>query len=285
MILDALKHASFADQLTFVDAPLAKDEQILLAHTAEHLETIKRSAPVSGSVALDGDTVMSPGSLNAALRGAGAACLAIDDLIANKYEAAFCAIRPPGHHCTPDHAMGFCIFNNIAIAALYAQQQPGLNHVAIVDFDVHHGNGSQDILSGKKDVLYISTHQSPFYPGSGSEAENIPGNILNIPLPSGMGNNSYQEVFTEDVLPALQQFKPELLLVSAGFDAHRDDPLAGLAFTEETYRWLGEQLQNVVNQTCRGKFLSVLEGGYNLNVLGSSVKAYLEGILAIKSKN
>ena len=174
--------------------------------------------------------------------------------------------------------MGFCLFNHIAIAALYAQQEYDLARIAIVDFDVHHGNGTQDIVKDKKGLFYISTHQSPFYPGTGSEAENIPGNILNIPLASGTGHSAYQLIFSEQVIPALRDFKPQLLLVSAGFDAHHKDPLASFDFSELTYQWLGQRLAAIAEEYCQSRMLSVLEGGYNLEALSTSIQAYLNGI-------
>lgn len=175
--------------------------------------------------------------------------------------------------------MGFCLFNQVAIAALYAQQQYGLERVAIVDFDVHHGNGTQDIAKGRDGVFYLSTHQSPLYPGTGMATENIDHNIFNLPLPGGTVHDAYTAIFNAEALPALRAYAPQLLLVSAGFDAHRDDPLAGLALTDETYAWLGKQLKKVANDCCEGRLLSTLEGGYNLNVLPGSVLAYLQGNL------
>jgi acetoin utilization deacetylase AcuC-like enzyme len=279
VIMAALRSAPFRDKLEYVAAPLGSDGQILLAHTPAHLALIKASAPTEGRKALDSDTTMSPGSLAAALRGVGGACLGVDELLAGKTKHAFCLTRPPGHHATPKRAMGFCIFNHVAIAALYAMHQHHLTRVAIVDFDVHHGNGTQDILSGKPGMLYLSTHQSPLYPGTGALSDNRPGNIVNVPLASGTGDGAYQAIFTDDVLPELHAFKPQLLLVSAGFDAHVSDPLASIALTEKTYEWLGRQLRELANTHAEGRLLSVLEGGYNLDVLGSSVAAYMAGTL------
>ncbi|MDY6983145.1 MAG: histone deacetylase family protein [Pseudomonadota bacterium] len=277
VIMAALRSANLAAPLKFVDAPFGTDEQILLAHTEAHLKFVKSSAPRDGSVALDPDTVMSPGSLNAAMRAVGAACAGVDDLVQRKTRHVFCAMRPPGHHATPNRAMGFCIFNQVAIAALYAMKQYHLQRVAIVDFDVHHGNGTQDILLGKEGMLYVSTHQSPLYPGSGQADENRDGNILNVPLLGGTGDRTYQEIFADEILPVLDAFKPQLLFVSAGFDAHKADPLAGIALTEATYEWLGKQLRAVADAHADGRLLSVLEGGYNLDVLGASVAAYIKG--------
>jgi acetoin utilization deacetylase AcuC-like enzyme len=279
-ITTALQNSHVKQQLSFADAPLGTPEQILLVHTDSHLARVQATAPLEGARALDADTVMSPGTLNAALRAVGAACQGVDDLMTGKTNRVFCLTRPPGHHATPDTAMGFCIFNQIAIAAEYALAQYKLERVAIVDFDVHHGNGTQDAFTGKSGFLYLSTHQSPLYPGTGTRAENIPGNICNIPLAAGTQDARYQEIFTAVALPELRAFKPQLLLVSAGFDAHQQDPLAGLALTENTYRWLGVSLCAFAREFCDNKILSVLEGGYNHGVLGTSVVAYLEGLAA-----
>jgi acetoin utilization deacetylase AcuC-like enzyme len=277
-IMTALHASAIAEQLVYLPAPLGTEAQVLLVHSNSHLATVLSTAPVNGTRALDADTVMSPGTLNAALRGVGSACQGVDDLMAGTASRVFCLTRPPGHHATPDTAMGFCIFNQIAIAAQYAMTQYQLERVAIIDFDVHHGNGTQDAFTGKPGVLYLSTHQSPLYPGTGTRAENLPGNICNIPLTAGTQDKSYQEIFTAIAIPELAAFRPQLVLVSAGFDAHQQDPLAGLALTENSYRWLGVQLGKIAQEFAGGKILSVLEGGYNHAVLGSSVVAYLEGL-------
>ena len=278
-ILNALGASEVNQSITLAEAPLGNDEQILLAHKTHHLDKVRATAPESGEAALDADTRMSPGSLNAALRAVGAACQGVDNLMAKSTDNVFCATRPPGHHATPDHAMGFCLFNHIAIAALYAQETYALDRVAIVDFDVHHGNGTQDIMTGRSGMFYISTHQSPLYPGTGFAAENLNHNIFNVPLQGGTGHDTYLAIFQEEVSSALDAFQPQLLLVSAGFDAHAQDPLAGLAFTDETYHWLGSTLKAVADKHCDGKLLSVLEGGYNLEVLPGSLMAYLAGTL------
>ena len=269
-ILDNIDH--------YENAPLGTDEQVLLAHSPEMLAQIKDAAPLEGLSQIDADTLMSPGSLQAAFRGTGAACKGIDELMNGEVQHVFCATRPPGHHATRNLAMGFCLFNHIAIAALYARQEYKLERIAIVDFDVHHGNGTQDIVQDQAGLFYISTHQSPFYPGTGSEAENRPENILNFPLKAGTGHSAYQTLFTEELLPALQNYQPQLLLVSAGFDAHHEDPLASLDLSELTYHWLGEQLASIANTYCHSRMLSVLEGGYHLNALSKSLNAYIEGV-------
>jgi len=278
-VLDALKTPPFSAQLSFIDAPLAQNADLLLAHDALYVQAIRAAAPAAGFVPLDPDTVMSPGSLNAALRAAGAGCAAVDAVMAGQYKTAFCAVRPPGHHATRDQAMGFCLFNNIAIAAFHALNNHHLERVAIVDFDVHHGNGTQDIIEPDKRVLYISTHQSPLFPGTGRTGENEKGHILNLPLPQGTDGETYREIFESAVMPALEQFAPQLLLVSAGFDAHRNDPLAGLQLVEDDYRWIGEQLLTVAEKYCKGRSISFLEGGYNLEFLGSSAVAYLSAFI------
>lgn len=278
-IMTALRAASFTDQLDYVAAPLGSEAQILLAHDEALLQLVKATAPSTGRRSLDADTVMSPGTLQASLRAVGAACQAVDELIAGTINHGFCLTRPPGHHATPGRAMGFCVFNQIAIAALHAMQNHGLERVAIVDFDVHHGNGTQDIARGRKGLLYLSTHQSPLYPGSGDISENCSGNICNLPLPSGTGDASYQNLFSTELLPVLEAFQPQLVLVSAGFDAHRLDHLASLALSEATFGWLGRLLRQVANKHASGRLLSVLEGGYNLDVLGPCAVAYLQGTL------
>jgi len=202
---------------------------------------------------------------------------AVRGVVNGNHDRAFCAVRPPGHHAEPGTAMGFCVFSNVAVAARVAQSL-GLARVAIVDFDVHHGNGTQDIMRGRAGIHYLSTHQSHHYPGTGTKMENLSGNISNFPLHAGMTDQGFQEVFGSEVLPALDQGKPELILVSAGFDAHAKDPLASIELTEASYYWLGQQLQATADKYCGGKMLSVLEGGYNLDALGLSVDAYLAGI-------
>lgn len=278
-VLSAIDSAAFIKSLVIDDAPLGTDAQILLAHDDSHLQRVKETAPEEGEAALDADTRMSPGSLNAALRAVGATCQGVDNLMSANTKSVFCATRPPGHHATPTHAMGFCLFNHIAIAALHTREKYNLKRIAIVDFDVHHGNGTQDIMQGREGMFYISTHQSPLYPSTGLESENIDNNVFNVPVHGGTGHATYIEIFQEVIVPALQAYQPELILVSAGFDAHKDDPLAGMALTDDTYKWLGTTLQGLANDHCEGKLLSALEGGYNLSVLPGSVLAYLEGIL------
>ncbi len=221
------------DSCPRLEAPLAAREQLLLAHTAAHVDRIFAAGASGRHLPLDPDTAMAPGSLEAALRAAGSMVAAVDAVITGKFKRAFCAVRPPGHHATGDLAMGFCLFNNIAVGALHAVRGHGLARVAVVDFDVHHGNGSQAIFWNVPQVLFASSHQWPLYPGSGRVSETgASGNIINLPLPSGTGSMDFRQGWREQVLPRIDAFQPDLLLISAGFDAHRDDPLAGLALTD-----------------------------------------------------
>lgn len=276
VILAALRNSPLA--IDWRQAPLGTKAQVELAHTATHWQQVCAAAPETGLRSLDPDTHLSPGSLRAVLRGVGGACAVVDLLRALERAHAFCLTRPPGHHATPDSAMGFCVFNQAAIAALHAQRQHGVQRVAVVDFDVHHGNGTQDILAGRPGLLYVSTHQFPHYPGTGSGSENRLGKLHNVPLAKGLDDESYRRLFSQEVLPVLAAFRPELLVVSAGFDAHARDPLGGLQLTEPTYGWLGQQLGRIACEHAHGRLLSVLEGGYNLQVLGSSVVAYASGV-------
>lgn len=283
-IVDALQDPRVKPLLAWQTAPRAEESQVLLAHSEEHLKLVTQVAAEARDDArrsLDPDTVMSASSFDAALRAVGAAVAGVEDLLAGRTREVFCLARPPGHHATPERAMGFCVFNQVAIAAFHAQRR-GVERVAVVDFDVHHGNGTQDSLSGKPGMLFISTHQSPHYPGTGQPHENRPGNILNLPLVAGTDDLTYRQLFSEQILPDLEAFRPDLILVSAGFDAHRDDPLGGLRLDESTYAWLGTTLREVADKYCGGKLLSVLEGGYNLSVLGQSVAAYLTGRVAAR---
>lgn len=265
------------------EAPLVDMADILRAHPQNHIDAVHlatRQAGTGAPVFIDADTVVSTGSWAAAQRAAGAACAAVDAVMAGEAGNAFCATRPPGHHAEAATAMGFCLFNNVAVAARHAQQYDGVDRVAIVDFDVHHGNGTQDIFQQDPSCLYISTHQSPLYPGTGHGHETGVGNILNIPLETGAGGAAIRAEFDAQVIPALQRFDPDFLFVSAGFDAHISDPLAGLALVEEDYAWMTEQLCKVAADHCQGRLISVLEGGYNLDALAASVGAHLDVLTA-----
>ncbi len=229
---------------------------------------------------IDADTIMSAGSAAAALRAAGAVCAAIDAVMAGEIDNAFCAVRPPGHHAEPGRAMGFCLFNSVAVGACHAREKHGLGRIAAVDFDVHHGNGTQAAFEADGDLFYASTHQWPLYPGTGAAGETGVGNIVNVPLAAGSGPAEFRHAMSETVLPALEAFRPDLILVSAGFDAHRDDPLAGLNFTTEDYGWATAQLADLAAGLCAGRLVSALEGGYDLPALADSAAAHVRALAA-----
>jgi len=265
-VLEALAAPEFA-AVPRIEAPLATRAQIARVHVQGLYDALERSAPASGRVRLDPDTAMSPGSWEAALRGAGAACAAVDAVVAGPSRRAFCAVRPPGHHATPRHPMGFCLLNSVAIGARHALDRHGLERVAIVDFDVHHGNGTQDAFADEPRVLYASTHQWPLYPGTGAPEERGRGNILNVPLAPGTHSAAFRRACTETLLPAIEAFAPQLLLVSAGFDAHRLDPLANLDLEDDDYAWLSAALVAIAERHAGGRLVSTLEGGYSLTAL------------------
>ena len=276
-VLEALAHDRFA-ALDRIEAPRVAREQLERAHAAGLVEQIFASAPRAGYARLDPDTAMCPDSLEAAQRAAGAVCAAVDALIDGKATRAFCAVRPPGHHATRDAAMGFCLFNNVAIGAAHALAR-GLERVAIVDFDVHHGNGTQDIFWDDRRVLYASTHQWPLYPGTGARAETGAGNIVNVPLPRGAAGPEFRAAFNDAILPALRRFEPQLLLVSAGFDAHRLDPLADLNLSADDYAWVTGELVEIAQKYASGRIVSSLEGGYSLTALRESAAAHVAALL------
>ncbi|WP_198670184.1 histone deacetylase family protein [Dyella sp. C9] len=276
-VLQALDHDRFAT-LDRIEAPRATREHLLRVHTPAHVDRILATVPDSGTVRLDEDTVMSHGSAEAALRAAGAAVAAVDAVMGQGGKA-FCAVRPPGHHATHDKAMGFCLFNNVAVAAAHAIAEHGLKRVAIADFDVHHGNGTQDIFARESRVLFISSHQMPLYPDSGREDERGVGNIVNAPLSPGDGSYEFRELWDGALLPRLHAFKPQLLLVSAGFDAHRNDPLADLRLGSEDYAWITERLRDIAEAHAHGRVVSTLEGGYNLLALATSVAAHVSALM------
>jgi len=250
-------------------------DKLRLIHSPQMVRQVLEKIPVQGYAYLDADTVVSPGTKQAALLAVSAVCDAVDKVYTGEADNAFCAVRPPGHHAEPQRAMGFCVFNNIAIAAEYARSQYHLQRVAIVDFDVHHGNGTQDAFYSQPQVFYASSHQAPFYPGTGAEWETGVGNILNLPLPSGTSGAELREKYQARIFPALKAFNPQLLLISAGFDAHQDDPLASLRLIVDDYSWLTQQLLAIAGDCCGGRVVSVLEGGYNLQALAESVAAHI----------
>ncbi len=261
------------------EAPLGTAEQILRVHTQEHYQRILAAASETGFEYLDSDTVMSQGSLAAGLRAVGGACAAVDAVIAGEAQNAFLAMRPPGHHAEHNRAMGFCLFNHAAAAALHARAVHGLQRVAVVDFDVHHGNGTQDIFWADKDLFYGSTHQMPLYPGSGARSETGVGNIFNAPLKAGDGGIEFKAAMNEIILPALNLFEPELLIISAGFDAHVRDPLGSLELEEEDFAWITLKLMEIAQTHCDGKIVSVLEGGYDLQGLAGGVGVHLQALM------
>ena len=273
-IEDKLIASRLGDLVSRAEAPLATREQLLRVHHPEYLDSLERLAPSSGLVLLDPDTVMNPHTLRAALRAAGAAVLGTDLVIAGKAEAAFCSVRPPGHHAERGRAMGFCFFNNVAVGAAHALEHHGLARVAIADFDVHHGNGTEDIFRDDPRVLMVSTFQHPFYPGNGIEGRSE--RMVNLPLGAGSAGEEFRAAVTEEWLPALERFKPEMLFISAGFDAHRDDEMGMLGFVESDYAWVTDQLRGVAERHAKDRIVSVLEGGYELGALSRAVAAHLE---------
>jgi acetoin utilization deacetylase AcuC-like enzyme len=277
-ILAALEEPQFR-ALVRQDAPLGSEADIVRVHNQAFVAAVLAAVPRAGHAALDPDTILSPGSGPAALRAVGAVTTAVDAVIGGQANNAFCAVRPPGHHAEPAHAMGFCLFNAIAVAARHAQAVHGLGRVAIVDFDVHHGNGTQAVAERDPTLFYASSHQYPLYPGTGAADETGLGNVVNAPLAAGAGGAIFRRAFEARILPALDAFAPELLLVSAGFDAHRADPLAGLELEEADFAWVTARLVEIARRHCRGKLVSVLEGGYDLKALAGSAAAHVNALM------
>jgi acetoin utilization deacetylase AcuC-like enzyme len=268
-ILAALEASGLAAKLAMHEAPAAEREHLERVHDAQHVDLIFGSAPQRGYAYLDPDTSMNPKSLSAALHAAGAVVSATDMVIARRARNAFCAVRPPGHHATPRRPMGFCIFNNVAIGAMHAIEAHGLERVAVLDFDVHHGNGTEDAFHEDPRVMLCSTFQHPYYPYCGADSGNE--HIINVPLPAMTDGRGFREAVEKFWIPALDAFGPQMVFVSAGFDAHRDDPLAYLKLDDEDYRWVTEQLVDVADRHARGRVVSTLEGGYNTQALGRCV--------------
>ncbi len=277
-VLAALDAPEFAG-LIRREAPRAERAWIERAHPAAYVERLLAVVPKSRYVAIDGDTIVSPDSGEAALRAAGALCAAVDAVMAGDGSNAFCAVRPPGHHAEATVAMGFCLFNNVAIGALHARAVHGCERVAVVDFDVHHGNGTQAMFERDPALFFASTHQSPFYPGTGMASERGVGNIVNVPLRSGSGSAQFRAAMNDTVLPALTGFRPDFILISAGFDAHRDDPLAGLRLTDEDFAWVTGEILDVARESCAGRVVSTLEGGYDLDAVASSASAHVRELM------
>jgi acetoin utilization deacetylase AcuC-like enzyme len=281
-VLKALRTEEFR-ALEWVSAPAATREDLALAHSPALVAFILDEAAAQaagGFVGIDSDTVMSAGSAGAALHAAGAVIRAVDGVMAGEFTNGFCAIRPPGHHAERDRAMGFCLFNNIAIGALHARVKYGLTRIAAIDFDVHHGNGTQDIFCRDPNLFYASTHQSPLYPGTGRASERgVAGNIMNVPLPEGAGGDAFRAAFSNAILPALESFAPQIVFISAGFDAHKNDPLAGLALDESDFGWATEEICAVAKRHCAGRVVSALEGGYDLEALARSARAHVRSLM------
>ena len=278
-IESALEAEKFAG-LIREQAPMADIETVALAHPRDYVEAIREASPREGMIGLDGDTSMSPGSLEAALRAAGGAVMAVDEVIAKKTDNAFVATRPPGHHAETARPMGFCIFNSVAVAARHAQKKHGLARVGIVDFDVHHGNGTQEIFWSDPSVMYCSTHQMPLYPGTGAKSERGDhDNIVNAPLRAGDGGQQLREAMETTILPRLEAFGPDLVIISSGFDAHTRDPLGGLNFTEDDFAWATRKLMDLADRRSGGRVVSVLEGGYDLQGLADSVAAHVTALM------
>lgn len=279
-VLKLLDTPEFAGLLR-CEAPLADVAALTRAHSEEHVRAILDAIPESGFAGIDSDTLVSPGSGDAALRAAGAVVLAVDKVMSGEAKNAFCAVRPPGHHATPTQAMGFCLFNNVAIGALHARAIHGLKRVAVVDFDVHHGNGTQDIFSPDRDLFYASTHQWPLYPGTGRPGETgIDHNVVNRPLPPGAAGEAFRQAMETGILPALSAFKPEFLLISAGFDAHRADPLAQLRLDEHDFSWATNAMCVFADRVCGGRVVSALEGGYDLEATARSAQTHVRALMA-----
>lgn len=279
-VLAALKQSEFA-ALQWAEAPLGTEEQVLLVHRKSYVNGVREAAPRAGLVALDaGDTVMSPGTWEAVMRCVGAACAGVDAVVAGSARNVFCATRPCGHHAEAGAAMGFCVFNQAAIAAVHAREAHGLKRVAVVDFDVHHGNGTQHSFEDDANLFYGSSHQSPFYPGTGERSETgVADNIVNVPLRRGTGSAEFRAGMSASLLPALRRFAPELLVISAGFDAHKLDPLGGLQWSDEDFAWITQELMEVAAVTASGRVVSILEGGYSLQGLASGSAAHVRALM------
>ncbi|HEY7750572.1 MAG TPA: histone deacetylase family protein [Aestuariivirgaceae bacterium] len=278
-IIERILSTPHFDELVREEPPAAAPEHILRAHADEYYHLIEQASPDEGLEQLDPDTWMSPKSFEAALRAAGAAVRSVDAVMRREVENAFCAIRPPGHHAETRRAMGFCLFNNAAIAAHHARAVYDAERVAVVDFDVHHGNGTQEIFWSEPHMFYGSTHQMPLYPGTGARTETGQGNIFNAPLRAGDGTVQFRDAMKTRILPALDDFAPDIVIISAGFDAHRNDPLGSLELTEEDFVWATLYLMDAAHRHADGRVVSMLEGGYDLKALASSVAVHVQALM------
>jgi acetoin utilization deacetylase AcuC-like enzyme len=282
--LEHVLHALQGLDLRRESAPLVDPAHLAYVHPQSHIDRIIASEPADGFKQLDADTWMSPGSVNAAYRAAGAVVKAVDMVLDEEVGNAFCAIRPPGHHAETETPMGFCLFGNVAIGAKHALEAHGMSRVAVVDFDVHHGNGTQDLLWNEARALTITSQQMPLWPGTGDPSERgAHDNVLNIPLAPRTGGAEMRAAYEAQVFPRLRDFKPELILISAGFDAHQDDPLAELQWTTEDFRWLTKELCALAAELCDGRLVSTLEGGYDLSALASAARAHVEELMEAAS--
>ncbi len=277
-VLDELDQPQFA-ALERHEAERASREAIERVHTRAYVNAVFQAVPTQGRSAFNADTVLSAGSAEAVLRSAGAGLQAVDAIQSGQARRAFCATRPPGHHAEPDASMGFCLLNNVAIAAYHAQAVHGLARVAVVDFDVHHGNGTQTMFANQPGLFYLSLHQYPLFPGTGSRRDNVAGNILNLPLPEGTDSAAYRQQFHGEAISALIEFDPDLIILSTGFDAAAADPLAGLLLEDADFAWITDELVAAANYCCGGHICSILEGGYDLNALRRGVSAHVAGLL------
>ena len=278
-ILAKLESSGTISKLTRINPRKAENEWITRVHDPAYVQQLEARAPRTGSVSLDADTAMSPGSWPAALLAAGGAMAAVDAIMDHEVDQVFCAVRPPGHHAEANRAMGFCLLNTVAIATRYIQERHGLMRVLIIDWDVHHGNGTQHVFEDDASVLFFSTHQYPHYPGTGSDKERGrgpgEGMTINVPMSSGQGPDDYREIFETVLVPAADAFQPEFIVISAGFDAHQDDPLASMAMTDEGYGELARLVSGIANRHCDGRIVACLEGGYHLRALAASVEQTL----------
>lgn len=274
-VFHAIDETGYPDLLRR-EAPLATDAQLALAHSDAYVQKLVAAIPASGRRNLDPDTVVSPGSAEAVRRAAGAVVAAVDAVFAGDADNAFCAVRPPGHHAEPDRPMGFCLFNNAAIGALHARQAHGIRRVAVVDFDVHHGNGTQARFRDDPELMYLSSHQWPLYPGTGAAHETgVADNLVNLCLEPTAGTEDFRRVWSETGLPRLRAFAPELVIISAGFDGHERDPLASLNLTDADYGWITGEIMTIAMDCCDGRLVSVLEGGYDLDALQSATRVHV----------
>lgn len=276
-VYDAFEHAGLMSRLLRVEAPLATREQLAAVHAPDYVDAIFNSVPKHGYTALDPDTSMNPYSLVAAQRAAGAVIKGVDMVMAGEIANAFCAVRPCGHHATYDRSMGFCIFNNVAVGAVHALEMHQLDRIAILDFDVHHGNGTEDIFTDDGRVMLCSSFQHPYYPGTGADTGNA--HIVPTPLPARTAGPKFRAAIESTWFPALARFKPEMIIISAGFDAHADDPLAYLELVEDDYTWITRRIREVADTFAEGRIVSALEGGYNLGALGRSAVAHVQALM------